>query len=984
MKTLYYLLLLLLLNLTHLTFSINQEGLYLLKAKNNLDDPQNALADWNSGDSTPCNWTGIHCSVSPNPTVVSIDLTNLDLMGPFPHSLCLLPNLSFLSLSLNNINSSLSSSSLASCLTLSHLDLSGNLLVGPLPDSLADLPSLTYLDLSGNNISGPIPASFGRFKHLESLSLVNNLLSGSIPPFLSNVTTLRELNLSYNPFTPSPIPSSFSNLASLQTLWLAGCNLNGSIPESIGQLTNLTNLDVSSNTLSAPIPASLASLSNLVQLELYKNSLSGPIPHGLSNLSLLKRIDISSNQLEGPLPDDLFNLPNLESLHLYSNQLSGPIPPTISHLKSLAELRLFSNRFNGSLPSDLGKNSPLILLDLSSNSLSGSIPPSICDHGVLTELLLIDNLFSGSVPNNLARCRSLARVRLSNNRLTGDLPDGLWGLPRVSLLELSSNFLTGSISPVISSSASLSKLLISHNQFTGPIPSEIGSLSKLYEFSAANNRLTGPLPASLGELYQLGQLDLCNNSLSGQLLRGIKSWIRLTELNLAHNRFTGGIPPELGSLPVLNYLDLSSNSLTGEVPSQLESLKLEQFNLSYNQLNGPLPSAFATEVYRDSFIGNPGLCNDLPNLCSVSQKGTGGGARVNLILCFIFALALIVLFVGIALFYLRYKKLKQEKRLKTEEVKFSMTSFHKQVFSEFEILNCLKEENLIGFGASGKVYKAVLSTGESIAVKKINVAHQNNFDAEVAILGKIRHKNIIKLYCCYTHKDCKLLVYEYMQNGSLGDVLHGREAKLLEWNLRYKIALNAAEGLCYLHHDCVPAIVHRDVKSNNILLDKEFKACVADFGVAKHFGSGSEPMSVVAGSCGYIAPEYAYTLKVNEKSDIYSFGVVILELVTGKNPVDLEFESKDLVKWVSAKIEQNGLDLVFDSKIEEKFKEEMEKVLKIGLLCTSCLPINRPSMRRVVKMLREVCASDVMLRSAEKDEKLLSYYSEESETGSVV
>jgi serine/threonine protein kinase len=240
----------------------------------------------------------------------------------------------------------------------------------------------------------------------------------------------------------------------------------------------------------------------------------------------------------------------------------------------------------------------------------------------------------------------------------------------------------------------------------------------------------------------------------------------------------------------------------------------------------------------------------------------------------IFIFAAVILVAGVAWFYCRYRSFKNRSELmRADRSKWTLTSFHKLSFSEYEILDCLDEDNVIGRGASGKVYKAVLSNGEVVAVKKLwstavknrdgedggGSAADDSFEAEVRTLGKIRHKNIVKLWCCCIHKDCKLLVYEYMPNGSLGDVLHGAKAGMLDWATRYKVALDAAEGLSYLHHDCVPAIVHRDVKSNNILLDAEFSARVADFGVAKVVegagaGRAAESMSVIAGSCGYIAP----------------------------------------------------------------------------------------------------------------------------------
>ncbi|KAG6480464.1 receptor-like protein kinase HSL1 [Zingiber officinale] len=942
-------------------FCLNHEGDLLLDAKAGLEDPSHTLSDWDAAtDAIACSWTGVTCS---GDTVTAVDLTNLGLTGPFPAALCRLPNLAFLSLSFNYINSSLSDSALAPCAVLTHLDLSQNLLVGRLPDALAALPYLTYLDLSGNNFSGPIPPSFGRFPRIQALSLVANLLTDNIPAFLGHLTTLRQLNLSYNPFAAGRIPPALGDLASLEVLWLAGCGLVGKIPPSLGLLSNLTDLDLSGNALSGCIPATFANLSSAVQIELYNNSLRGSIPLGFGKLRSLVRFDASMNKLDGPLPDDIFDGPRLESAHIYSNRLSGGIPAGIARSTSLVEVRLFANRLSGSLPPDLGTNSPLTLLDLSDNLLTGSIPASICDGGALEQLLLMNNMFSSSLPDGLCRCQKLARVRLSNNRLSGEVPAGFWGLPHLWLLELRGNSFSGGISPLIARGANLSDILIDDNQFTGSIPSEMGSLSKLYEFSASNNRLSGPLPSSLRNLRELGKLDLHHNLISGELPRDIHSWSKLSELNLADNALAGCIPPELGELPVLNYLDLSRNLLSGEIPIQLQNLKLNEFNLSNNRLSGALPPLFAREAYRNSFLGNPELCKDSSGLCPVPHGRSYSHSFIWSLRC-VFVSAALIFLVGIAWFSWRYRIYMKE-NLPSDESKWTLTSFHKLRFSEHEILNCLDEDNVIGIGGSGKVYKAILSNGQIAAVKKLwgssykDQSTDDSFEAEVATLGKIRHKNVVKLWCCCSHRDCKLLVYEYMPNGSLGGLLHGSKGGMLGWPTRYKIAVDAAEGLSYLHHYCVPPIVHRDVKSSNILLDGEYRAKIADFGVAKvteMVEKGPKSMSGIAGSCGYIAPEYAYTLRVNETSDVYSFGVVILELVTGKLPIDPELGEKDLVKWVSSMVSHKGMEHVIDPKLNLCHKEEISKVLSVGLLCTSSLPTNRPSMKKVVKMLREVNA----------------------------
>lgn len=676
------------------------------------------------------------------------------------------------------------------------------------------------------------------------------------------------LNLSYNPFVPGRIPAEFGNLTELEVLWLTDCSLVGEIPDSLGRLKKMRDLDLAINNLHGPIPSSLVGMSSVVQIELYNNSLSGNFPPGMSNLTSLRLLDASMNELSGPIPDDLCSLP-LESLNLYENRFEGKLPASIADSPNLYELRLFKNFLTGALPENLGKNSALKWLDVSSNKLSGEIPATLCEKGELEELLMIQNSFSGKIPASLGDCGSLTRVRLGHNKLSGEVPAGVWGLPRVYLLELVENQFSGSIGKTIAGATNLSLLLISRNNFSGEIPDKIGWVENLVEFSADHNRLSGALPESILNLGQLGNLDLHNNQLSGKLPSKIESWKKLNELNLANNQLSGKIPDGIGKLSVLNYLDLSGNQFSGKVPLGLQNLKLNLLNLSRNHLSGDLPPSLAKDMYKNSFLGNTGLCGSIKSLCENTTQTKSQG--YIWVLRSMFILASFVFVVGVVLFYLKYRNFKKAKRA-IDKSKWTLMSFHKLGFSEYEILECLDEDNVIGSGASGKVYKVVLGNGEAVAVKKLwggakracesedlekGRAPDDGFEAEVETLGKIRHKNIVKLWCCCTTRDCKLLVYEYMPNGSLGDLLHSRKGGLLDWPTRYKIAVDSAEGLSYLHHDCVPPIVHRDVKSNNILLDGDFGARVADFGVAKVVdmsGKGPKSMSVIAGSCGYIAP----------------------------------------------------------------------------------------------------------------------------------
>ncbi|GJW58655.1 receptor-like protein kinase HSL1 [Tanacetum coccineum] len=955
-----------LLLLTTKCYSLNQEGLDLLKLQTTLTDPAGVFSGWNSGDDNPCKWTGITCHVI-TATVTAINLPSASLSGPFPTVICRLPSLTTVNFHDNSFSGEIPAN-ISTCRNLTHLDLSANYFEGILPNTLPDMQKLVYVDFQENSLSGEVPASFGYFRRLETLNLTNNLLNGSFPIMLTNVSTLKELNLAYNLFIPGPIPPHFGNLTNIENLWLSSCGFFGTIPETFSSLRNLVNLELSYNSLSGEFPLVVFQLKNLYQLELYNNSFSGELPKkDWSNLTSLRRIDLSINGFTGSIPVELCKLP-LSSLGLSDNNLHGLIPDSLARSPNLYDLRLFHNSFIGTLPSDLGKFSPLTALDVSYNKLFGELPSGLCEKGELFDLVLIGNAFSGKVPTSLGDCKSLGRVRFSNNRFSGEVPVGIWGLPHVYLLDLAHNLFSGNLSNMVSGGLNISSILISRNMFSGSIPEEIRLLSNLVEFNASYNKLSGDLPDSLFKLKHLGTLDLSGNDLTGDISVGIESLKELNELNLANNKLTGEIPNEIGNLPVLNYLDLSGNLFYGNIPTGLQNLMLNMLNLSNNRLSGEIPSVFHKDVYRYSFLSNPDLCGGFGPHCVENSRGIKRNHNIWL-LRFIFVFAGVVLVIGVIWFVFKYRNIKRTKRVVSIS---KWRSFHKLGFSEFEIIRLLNEDNVIGRGASGKVYKAILSNGEVVAVKKLwersgkndGVTNLNSpkdeFESEVETLGKIRHKNIVRLWCCCKSGNSKFLVYEYMPNGSLGDMLHSSKGRLLEWSMRLKIVLDAAEGLSYLHHDCVPPIVHRDVKSNNILLDEEHGARIADFGVAKFIkmeNKGSESMSVIAGSRGYIAPEYAYTLRVTEKSDIYSFGVVILELVTGRKPVDQAFGERDLATWVQSTVNQKGHDHVLDPELEYESKEQICRVLEIGLLCISPLPMNRPSMRTVVNLLQEV-ASD--------------------------
>ncbi|KAJ8567389.1 hypothetical protein K7X08_019597 [Anisodus acutangulus] len=946
----------------------------LLRVKSlHLGDLNGLLSNWNeSAPNAPCNWTGITCDRKTS-HVISIDFVSFGISGRFPADFCRISTLRKLNLADNNFGDYISSDSWSLCSHLHYMNISLNFFVGQLPEFITKFDNLTFLDVNSNNFSGEIPSSLGScLPNLQDLNIANNLLNGSLPEFLFNLTALTRLVIAQNPFKPSQLSSSIGQLSKLRVFYARSANLIGNIPDSIRQLKSIQNFDVAINNLSGKIPDSIGELKSIQQIELFGNHFSGELPDKFSGLGSLFRFDASENNLTGKIPDSLARLP-LVSLNLNDNKLEGEILESLALNPNLSQFKLFNNRFSGTLPQNFGLNSDLDEFDVSGNKLEGPLPPNLCSKKKLSVLNLFDNKFNGSIPESYGECNSLTYVRLYNNQFSGELPTGFWGFAGYTFLELRNNNFQGSIPGSISNARGLTQLLISGNKFSRVLPAEICKLEEVVIMDISKNQLSGELPLCIPRLKALQKLDLSENKITGHIPKSVSSWTDLTELNLANNQLTGEIPGELGKLPVLTYLDLAGNLLSGEIPSELSKLKLNKFNVSNNRLEGKVPLGFDNDFFLSGLKGNPDLC--CPDLRPLPQCPRAKSVSLYLV-CILSAFAFIL--VG-SLVCVSLKLLPRSKRKSV----WRITAFQRVGFTEGDLLAALTDNNLIGTGGSGRVYRVKLKNKQMVAVKKLfweakrERESEEVFRSEVETLGRVRHGNIVKLLYSGIGDDFRILVYEYMENGSLGDVLHGgKGGELLDWPRRFSIAVGAAQGLAYLHHDSVPAIVHRDVKSNNILLDEYFKPKVADFGLAKAMQLDTEEsdqaMSHVAGSYGYIAPEYAYTLKITEKSDVYSFGVVLLELIIGKRPNDSSFgENNDIVKWAleiatsSKKYEGTGhvtgtsgsLDLnqIVDQRMNPSASnyQEIKNVFDVALLCTSAIPINRPSMRRVVELLKD-------------------------------
>ncbi|XP_026664492.2 receptor-like protein kinase 2 isoform X2 [Phoenix dactylifera] len=944
-----------------------------------------------------------------------LDLSSNSLSGSIPPSLSRLPDLHSLILNSNQLSGPVPAA-LGGATSLRHILLHDNRLSGSLPDTLGNLSRLESLRAGGNrDLSGPIPASLSRCANLSVLGLADTKISGPIPASLGQLSNLQTLSI-YTAMLSGSIPPELGNCSSLINLFLYENALSGPLPPSLGRLPRLERLLLWQNSLSGPIPDSFGNLSSLLSIDLSINSISGAIPASLGKLSGLQDLMLSDNNVSGTIPPSLANLSSLSQLQLDTNQISGLIPQEFGALSSLTVLLAWQNQLEGAIPPSLASLSNLQALDLSHNHLTGPIPPGLFLLPNLTKLLLLSNDVSGSIPPEIGRCGSLVRLRLGSNRIGGQIPSEIGGLESINFLDLAGNRITGSVPIEIGNCSRLQMIDISNNTLSSALPESLSSIAALQVLDASLNRFSGPIPASFSKLGAMNKLVLGGNSLSGPIPKSLGQCSSLELLDLSSNQLSGSIPDELFQIESLNIaLNLSRNALTGPIPDKISALyRLSVLDLSSNMLDGSLAPLAGlenlvslnvsnnnftgylpdTKLFRQlsasELAGNQGLCTHGGDVCFVSVDGDGRQVmtareesrrlrRLKLATALLITatVAMVLGTIGV----IRARRMGGGKGGEDSDSEmggelswpWQFTPFQKLSFSVEQVVRSLVDANVIGKGCSGIVYRVSMDNGDVIAVKKlwpstgaaapvIKVDGNSNrvrdsFSAEVQTLGSVRHKNIVRFLGCCWNRSTRLLMYDYMANGSLGGLLHERSGFSLGWDLRYKIILGAAQGLAYLHHDCLPPIVHRDIKANNILIGLDFDPYIADFGLAKLVEDGDfgRSSNTVAGSYGYIAPEYGYMMKITEKSDVFSYGVVVLEVLTGKQPIDPTIpDGLHVVDWVrrrkgSMEVLHPSLRGRPDSEVEE-----MLQVLAVALLCVNPTPDDRPTMKDVAAMLGEI------------------------------
>ncbi|KAJ9174751.1 hypothetical protein P3X46_013357 [Hevea brasiliensis] len=960
-------------------------------------DPLGIMRSWNDTLHF-CQWYGVTCGRR-HQRVTVLDLPSLQLSGSIsPH----VGNLSF----------------------LRKLYLPNNSFSHEIPSQIGNLRRLQRLVIHNNSLSGQIPANLSGCSNLILIFLDDNELVGTIPAGISSLPKLYFLSIAINNLTGT-IPPSFGNLSSLERLYAYRNNFHGLVPRTLGQLMNLRFLSLSDNQLSGTFPPSIFNLSLLDNIDLGFNHLQGnlPLDLGISHPNL-NFFSISYNQFNGTIPTSICNATILRVLQLASNNLIGRVPSLeklhrlwrlniadnhfgsgkvgdlnflsgLTNATTLIYLNIANNSFEGKLPEYIGNFSKkLERIDINNNQFFGNIPIGIEFLVGLKGLYAEDNRLSGTIPSSIGKLENLVELFLGNNNFLGSIPSSLGNLTNLLSIDLAVNNLQGLIPSSLGNCKNLLTLDLSVNNLTGPIPPEITQLSSLSTFlNLSRNHLSGSLPMEVGNLKNLGILALDENKLSGNIPSSLGSCTRLEFLYMGGNYFQGTIPSSLSALRGIRELNLSRNNFSGKIPEFLKEFNsLEYLDLSYNDFEGMVP---IEGIFKDgnatSVAGNKNLCGGIPDFglpaCKIEQQKGRLTVRLKKIISVVSVLVGAILAL-ICLFLYLSRRRKGESTSITFGNALLKLSYRKLL----KATNGFSSDNLIGIGNFGSVFKGTLEQeGMVIAVKVLNLMHRGalkSFMAECEALRNIRHRNLVKiLTACsgvnYQGDDFKALVYEFMINGSLDGWLHptlgsNEVSRTLNILQRLNIAIDVACALEYLQLHCETPIVHCDLKPSNVLLDEEMTGHISDFGLVKFLfnellGNSTNQSSSIGlrGTIGYCPPEYGVGSEISTSGDIFSFGILLLEMFTGKRPTNNMFKEnlslhnfvkKALPAQVIEIIDPNLFQAQLDANHNHNFRNRRNDLLiecsisifEIGISCSAESPQERMNIGDIVAQLSHV------------------------------
>ncbi|KAJ8642806.1 hypothetical protein MRB53_004554 [Persea americana] len=936
------------------------DALALLAFKQHIQrDPVHPLSTWN--DSLPyCQWQGITCGRRHPHRVVAMNLTGLQLVGPLSPFIANLTFLRVIDLGDNELHGQIPQE-FGRLFRLSYLNLSYNSMTGEIPANLTHCWRLRTIDFSFNKLTGKIPVELGSLSRLKMLFIDSNRLTGSIPTSLGNLSSLTDFSLGANELEGN-IPKQLGQLRNLSYFLTHDNKLSGTIPPTLFNLSSIAVISVPANQLSGSLPPDLGvTLPNLVEFLVGGNRFTGPIPISMSNASRLERLDLSSNQFSGSIPTNLGRLGRLRVLHLGTNLLGSGEADDMSSLSSLTNcsflemLSVGNNRLAGALPSSITNLSTnLQFLYLSHNQIIGSIPTGIGNLFNLIYLGMASNLMTSMIPEGIGKLGKLQILRLSRNKFSKEFPSSIGNNTQLSKLFLRGNNLEGSIPSTLGNCRRLSLLSLGFNNLVGYIPKEILSNTTLQFLDLEANSLVGSLPMEVGYLSGLSLLLVSNNKLSSEIPKSLDNCLGLENLFLSGNFFHGTFP-SLSSLKGMLQMDISRNNFSGQIPEYIEKLPyLQYLNISYNDFEGRVPQeGIFKNASAISVIGNRKLCGGSPALLlptcpsQDSKKQRWRFSKGRMIALIIGSVLCLVLLSSIVFYCLRKSKKHPHPHpvlvpdpLEEQLLRISYGDLCKAT-------DGFSSANLIGVGSYGSVYKGALDRigkaiyqgfldriGNTVAVKVLNLQRggaSKSYIAECKALRNVRHRNLLKIHTVCSSidskgDDFKALVLDYMANGNLDQWLHPcigeqHQSKNLSLIQRLNIAVDVASALNYLHNSCEKPIVHCDLKPSNILLDEDMNAHVGDFGLARFLSEATNSCSEnhtnsrsIKGTIGYVAPEYGMGGEISTFGDIYSYGILLLEIFTGKKPTDEIFNgSLGLHQFAKLALPERVMEIVDQS-----------------------------------------------------------------------
>nr|XP_048320016.1 probable LRR receptor-like serine/threonine-protein kinase At1g06840 isoform X1 [Ziziphus jujuba var. spinosa] len=831
----------------------------------------------------------------------------------------------------------------------------------------------------------------GGYFHIQELRLLNMNLSGTLSPQLGQFPNMTILNFIRNNISGS-IPKEIGNMTSLQFLLLTGNQISGPLPDELGYLPNIIVFQVDENNISGPFPKSFANLRNCVHFHMNNNSISGQIPAELSTLPKMEHFLLDNNKLSGHLPPELSQMPNLTTLQLDNNNFEGTeIPASYGNMSKLFKLSLRNCNLQGNVP-DFSPIPDLLYLDLSSNKLNGCIPTNKLSDSITT-IDLSHNLLIGSIPSSFSGLPHLQRLSLENNYLTGDVPADIWkGIKFAAASKLRLNFehnCLGSISDSLNPSPNVTILLqynpvclkkneLDISQFCG---TEDGNLVDPPGNSTSYSVDCPTQPCLVDGFYEY----VPDPPLSCYCDVPLGVWIRLRSPSFSH------FQPYIDQFK--KYI---TSNLEVEPPYQLDIGKylwqrgprLYLF-LKFSPKKGNATSLFITdgiqricdrfatfEIPGDKLFGS----YDLLEVCQLGEycerSGMSKGQIAGIVLGSISCVATLLL--AIALFYNKTHPSFQQKASKNKSTPKNPIKFDGvKGFSFDELARATDNFSVtsqVGQGGYGKVFKGILADGTVVAIKRAqqgSLQGEKEFLTEIEVLSRLHHRNLVSLVGYCDEEGEQMLVYEFLPNGSLHSLLSARFRSSLTFAMRLRIALDSAKGILYLHTEADPPIIHRDIKASNILLDSKFTAKVSDFGMSKVAPVpdgkevGTETIcTAVKGTPGYYDPAYFLTNMLTEKSDVYSLGIVFLELLTGMPPIS---HGKNIVREVTAACQSGKMFSIVDRNMGPYTPECLKKFMDLAIKCTKDETAARPSMSEVVRELENIIS---MAPGAESSESI--------------